>query len=790
MVVDIKTLKTLEYDKVIKKLAEFSLSIPGEELCIHLEPKGSFLAMEQSLKETDEGVSIILSGVDFPLQGLHDIRPIMSKIKVGGILEPGELLNISSILACCRKIRKFLKDKGKKADYPLIEGMIEGIEELPQIESRINKTIISESEIADEASPELGRLRREIRSVQGKIKDKLQDIIQSPSYQRILQEPIVTIRNGRYVVPVKREHVSAFPGLVHDQSTSGATQFVEPMSVVNMNNQLREVELKEKREIEKILKELTQLVTISKEEIKWNSDTLYKIDFIMAKSKFALDINGVGPEINSTGKINIRKGRHPLIDPKVVVPTDIHLGMDFKTLVITGPNTGGKTVTLKTVGLLTLMAQSGLYIPASYGSEISFFEGVFADIGDEQSIEQSLSTFSSHMKNIVAILPKSGANSLVLLDELGAGTDPTEGAALAMAILDFLHSKNTTTIATTHYSELKIYGLKKEGVENASVEFDLETLSPTYRLFIGIPGKSNAFEISSRLGLNKEIIANARTLLNNEDIRFEDVLKSIHHDKSVIEEERSEIERLKAELQELKKHQAFELERIKTNKDRIIERAKEEALQIINSAIEESQGVIKELREKLKAFEGNTSHKDIEIARSKLKDMKEGFYIDDDLLVDHEDINEDTFKPGDSVLLIDLNQKGILLDIQRNEGVVQAGILKLNVPLAKLRKVKDSNKKVESQQNSRIKANKAAVVSPKIDVRGKNLEESLEILDKYLDDAFLAGLTSIEIIHGKGTGVLRKGIQDHLKSHPHIKTYRTGIYGEGGEGVTIAYFKE
>jgi DNA mismatch repair protein MutS2 len=359
-----------------------------------------------------------------------------------------------------------------------------------------------------------------------------------------------------------------------------------------------------------------------------------------------------------------------------------------------------------------------------------------------------------------------------------------------MAILDFLHSKNTTTIATTHYSELKIYGLKKEGVENASVEFDLETLSPTYRLFIGIPGKSNAFEISSRLGLNKEIIANARTLLNNEDIRFEDVLKSIHHDKSVIEEERSEIERLKAELQELKKHQAFELERIKTNKDRIIERAKEEALQIINSAIEESQGVIKELREKLKAFEGNTSHKDIEIARSKLKDMKEGFYIDDDLLVDHEDINEDTFKPGDSVLLIDLNQKGILLDIQRNEGVVQAGILKLNVPLAKLRKVKDSNKKVESQQNSRIKANKAAVVSPKIDVRGKNLEESLEILDKYLDDAFLAGLTSIEIIHGKGTGVLRKGIQDHLKSHPHIKTYRTGIYGEGGEGVTIAYFKE
>jgi DNA mismatch repair protein MutS2 len=625
------------------------------------------------------------------------------------------------------------------------------------------------------------------------IRDKLNSIISSSNNKKYLQDSIVTIREGRYVVPVKQENRGNFPGLVHDQSSSGATLFVEPMAVVELNNELKELKIEEQHEIERILIELTNMIRERTNEIRNNQKILQRLDFIFAKGKIAVNMDGTKPILNDRGYINIKKGRHPLLDKKKVVPIDIYIGDDFRTLVITGPNTGGKTVTLKTVGLLCLMAQSGLHIPADHNSEVGVFNKIFADIGDEQSIEQNLSTFSSHMTNIVEILKNVEEKNLVLFDELGAGTDPVEGAALAMSILDYLYNIKVRTIATTHYSQLKIYALTKEGVENASMEFDVETLSPTYKLSIGIPGKSNAFEISKRLGLMDYIISHAQTLISKENVDFEDVLKTMDQDRKRIEENKLETERLKIEIERLKEELTDEKERTQEAKEKIIYKAKEEARNILRNAKEESDLIVSNLRNISNEIERERNIK-IQEAQDKLKSKLNE--TEKDLSIKLLDVKSSNppknLKVGESVEILSLNQSGIVVSLPDDNGnlQVQVGIMKINVPVSSLRRIKenDSQKRTAVMTKNILKF-KTQDIKNEIDLRGETLDEALLDLDKYLDDVYISGLKEIYIIHGKGTGVLRSGISDLLKSHKHVKSYRLGKYGEGGSGVTVVELK-
>ncbi|HSH35032.1 endonuclease MutS2, partial [Schnuerera sp.] len=545
-----KTFRVLEYEKIVEKLMGKAESELGKQMVKNVKPSISIDEIEYLQRETKEALGLIIKNGNPPLFGIFDISYQLKRAEIGGILNPADLLKVSDSLRVSRSLKKYLKQlkEEEMTQYPIIQELIYSLRVLKHVEEEINNAIIGENEISDNASPMLKKIRRQIINKNDSVRNRLNSIINSQKYKKFLQDSIVTMREGRYVVPIKQENKAYFPGLVHDQSSSGATLFVEPMAVVELNNELRELEIKEREEIQKILNELTSLVAAEVENIRNNQKTLQRLDFVFAKGKLALEMNGTKPILNKDGYINIKKARHPLLDTKEVVPIDIYIGKDFNTLVITGPNTGGKTVTLKTVGLLTLMAQSGIHIPADFNSEIGVFDQVFADIGDEQSIEQSLSTFSSHMTNIVDILDKVGQNSLVLFDELGAGTDPTEGAALAMSILDHLLKLNIRTIATTHYSQLKVYALTTDKVKNASVEFDVETLSPTYKLLIGVPGKSNAFEISKRLGLQNYIIKYAKTLVSKENVEFEDVLKAIDKDRKIIEENRFETEKLKDEV--------------------------------------------------------------------------------------------------------------------------------------------------------------------------------------------------------------------------------------------------
>ena len=600
------------------------------------------------------------------------------------------------------------------------------------------------------------------------------------------------MREGRYVVPIKQENKSYFPGLVHDQSSSGATLFVEPMAVVELNNELRELEIKEREEIQRILKELSELVAEEVQSIRNNQAILQKLDFIFAKGKLALDMNAIKPILNEEGYINIKKARHPLLNVKNVIPIDIYIGKDFNSLVITGPNTGGKTVTLKTVGLLTLMGQSGLHIPADFNSGLAVFQQVFADIGDEQSIEQSLSTFSSHMTNIVNILDNVQKNSLVLFDELGAGTDPTEGAALAMSILDYLLNLNIRTIATTHYSQLKVYALTTEGVRNASVEFDVETLSPTYRLLIGVPGKSNAFEISKRLGLQDYIIDYARNLVSKENIEFEDVLQAIDKDRKIIEENRVEAERLKSEVENLKEKLSMEKEKTKDAREKIILKAKEEARNILRNAKEESDVLVNELRQISHEIEKDRSkkiHESQERLKLKLDEVESS--LSANVLNVKSKEPPKNLKVGETVEVLSLNQIGNVLELPDENGnvLVQVGIMKVNVHISTLRRSEEEEAEKTQINTRRIIKSKSSSVKNEIDLRGKTLDEALLDLDKYIDDVYIARLKEAYIIHGKGTGVLREGIKGYLKGHRHVKSFRIGKYGEGGDGVTVIELK-
>ncbi len=789
-----RSLRVLEFDKVIKFLIDNAQSDIGKAKCADLQPITNIDDINLAQEKTQEANKLISKRGNPPLFGLYDIIDSLIFAEKGGALSPINLLRISDGLRVVRELKKYITDDEGDNSYNSghISGYIGSLYSFRDIEDEINRAIISDDEISDNASRELRSIRMQLRKKNDDIKSTLNSIINSKSSQNILQDAIVTIREGRYVVPVRSEYKSRFPGVVHDQSSSGATVFIEPMSVVNLNNEIKMLELQETEEINRILKRLSEMVGDNRREITHNQNVLAELDFIFAKGRLSINMKAVRPKLNDDGVIDLKSAKHPLLKVEKVVPISIRLGDGFTTLVITGPNTGGKTVTLKTVGLLTLMAQAGLHIPAEEGSTLAVFEDVFSDIGDEQSIEQSLSTFSSHMTNIVKILNDLTPNSLILLDELGAGTDPTEGAALAMSILDRLLKEKIRTIATTHYSQLKVYALSTEGVMNASVEFNIETLSPTYKLLIGIPGKSNAFEISRRLGLEDDLISYAKDLISSENLEFEDVLSGIEKDRKFIEEKRKEIETHEANLEKLKLKLENELEANKKKRENIINTAKEEAYTILKNAKEESSEILREMNTLKSSMNRNSvskAHKLTDEIRKSMEDYDTSDYSFLNITTD-EEVGE--LKLGDEVEIITLGQSGHVVELPDSKGnlMVEIGILKVSSNIDQIKRV-TSKEKQESKTGIKniIKHKSNQQIDSEIDIRGKNIEEAIIELDKYIDNAYIVGMKEIQIIHGKGTGVLREGVKNYLRKHKAISKQRLGEYSEGGDGVTIATLK-
>lgn len=789
---DQRTLRVLEYHKIILMLEEHALSDMGKALINEIQPASDISKIRYMLDETSQAYSVLVFKGYSPMDIFPDIGPVLHKAKIGSNLSAGELLKVAAVLKVASRV------KDEMAEYPhhdsilIIWDMVERLQRHKSLMDEIFRCIESEERISDYASTQLASIRRRIQRTNEKIRERLNSLIHSPQYQKFLQEPLITIRNDRFVVPVKQEHRGNVPGMIHDQSGSGATLFIEPMPVVEANNQLRQLMLDEQKEIERILLELTLKVQSHHESIQNNLNILARLDMIFAKASFSRSLDGIHPKILPHPSINIKNGRHPLIDKDKVVPITIRLGQSSKALIITGPNTGGKTVTLKTAGLFVLMTQSGLHIPADDGSEMGVFSNVYADIGDEQSIEQSLSTFSSHMVHIADIVRQADEYSLVLFDELGAGTDPTEGAALAMAILDFFREKGICTMATTHYSELKVYALTQKGMENASMEFDVETLRPTYRLMMGIPGKSNAFEISRRLGLNEELIENAKGFLTQEDIRFEDVLSDMERNRIKAKEEREEAKTYLDEIRRIKDELEEQRGRVREKEQKTLQKAQEEARKILRQAKEQADSILKEMRELAKRSYELEQHKAMEQARDRLKrslnkieeTIGDTLAPSQGLLKPPKDL-----RPGESVYIANLDQRGQVLSIseQGDEVQVQVGIMKINVHISNVRRVKEEPKRQGASSKSVSMKNRS--VSMELDLRGQNLEEALVNVDKYLDDVFLAGLKEVVLIHGKGTGVLRNGVHQHLKHHPHVESFRLGKFGEGESGVTVVHLK-
>ncbi|SHM12024.1 DNA mismatch repair protein MutS2 [Caldanaerovirga acetigignens] len=782
--------KLLEFDKVKQIAGKYAVSDLAKKLLLDLKPASDEQIVKRMQRETTEGVILLKAGMNLPVDELPDIRNSIKRASIGGILSPGELLSIAAIMRASRLIKKAWYDKSL-TDCKVVESVIEKLHVFTSLEEKISKIILSEEEISDDASPRLLSLRKEKRILLQRAKEKLEFYVNSPHYLKFLQEPIITVRNGRYVIPVKQEFRSSIPGVVHDQSASGLTIYVEPMPVLQINNEIRRLEIEENKEIERILKELTAKIAQNSEYLEETFEAVIRLDFILAKAKFSIEIKGVEPQFNTKGYISIKKGKHPLLKGEVV-PIDIHLGNEFTILVITGPNTGGKTVSLKTVGLFALMAQSGFHLPCEEGTEMSVFTNIFADIGDEQSIEQSLSTFSAHMKNIKEIVDRADSKSLVLLDELGAGTDPTEGAALAMAILDYFLKIGARVIATTHYSELKAFAFSRGGMENASVEFDVETLSPTYRLSIGIPGKSNAFEIAKRLGLKEEIIKAGKNFLKVEDIKMEDLLQEIELERKRIRQDREELEKLKesvfAKLKELEK----ERERLKEKEVKMIEKARGKARDIIEKARKEAEKVFERLKELETQDSKQIRDKIAEEVRRTLKQAKKDYGNEEVSLikVTKKKIMSGPLHPGDKVIVESLNQEGYVISVDEKDKIaqVQIGVMRINLPFASLVKIEDERNEKKEVAYSLLAMEKAKKVSKEIDIRGLTLEEALLKVEKFLDDASIAGLPNAFIIHGKGTGVLRKGIHDMLRTRKDIKSFRQGNMNEGGLGVTVVEF--
>ncbi len=786
-----KTLRVLEFNKITERLAEGAVCASVRERCLGLVPSGDIYEAERLLAQTTEAESLILKKGAPPISPIRNAKGAAMRAAAGGILSMGDLLLAAHTLRIARSLKGYLGDEGFEENYPQISLAVFGLEEDKRLEQSIFGSILSEEEMADDASPELAKIRRRKASLNNRVRDVLNDMIKSSRYSAMLQDAIVTMRGDRFVIPVKSEHRGSVPGIVHDSSASGATIFVEPMAAVEINNQLRALVGEEQEEIERILMEFSARVGERADIISRDYEVICELDFIFAKGKLSRSMNGEAPKLNTDGIVNIVKGRHPLIDKTKVVPTDIYLGKDFDTLVITGPNTGGKTVSLKTLGLLTLMAQAGLHIPASTESEIAVFENVFADIGDEQSIEQSLSTFSSHIVNIIDILKKADYKSLVLFDELGAGTDPVEGAALAVAILERVKHVGAKTAATTHYSEIKLYALSTDRVENAACEFDVESLRPTYKLLIGVPGKSNAFAISKRLGLEDDVIERAKELVTQDNARFEDVISSLEESRARAERELEGVEAAKAETLAARETALRQRDSIEKQKEKIMNDARRDAKRIYEQAKRESDMIIKEMHELLKHAKADNA-KAIEEGRRKLRSgmgkMEEAL-SEDVFSAKGESIDPKKLRLGMEVEISTMNQNGTLLTLPDKNGNVrlQVGILQITANVSALREaVPQKKKKTASYTPSGYSV---AAVKSEIDLRGMLADEAVLSADKYLDEAAVAHLESVTLIHGKGTGALRAAIHDMLRHHPHARSYRLGRYGEGETGVTIVEIK-
>ena len=794
-----KVLKTLEYNKIIHQLTGDAASAPGKLLCQNLLPMSDFHEIVQAQTETSDALTRVRMKGSLSLSGIRDVRDSLKRLEIGSALGIPELLSISSLLTVAARAKAYGHHE-ESEEFPddSLDQMFRSLEPLTPANNEIKRCIISEEEISDNASPGLHKVRRSMHGINDRIHTQLNSILNS--CRSYLQDAVITMRDGRYCLPVKAEYKSQVNGMVHDQSSTGSTLFIEPMAVIQLNNELRTLEIQEQKEIEAVLADLSNQLTPYTTELAIDLQILTKLDFIFAKAALSRHFKCSEPKFNTEGRIHIKDGRHPLLDPQKVVPITVWLGTDFDLLMVTGPNTGGKTVSLKTVGLFTLMGQAGLHIPAFEGSELAVFEEVFADIGDEQSIEQSLSTFSAHMTNIVNILNQADSRSLCLFDELCSGTDPTEGAALAIAILNFLHNMKCRTMATTHYSELKIYALSTPGVENACCEFDVATLRPTYRLLIGIPGKSNAFAISKKLGLPDYIIEDAKNHLESEDETFEDVISRLEENRVTIEKERAEIESYKAEIARLKSGLEKKEERFDERRDKMIRKANEEAQQILREAKETADRTIKNIN-KLAASSGIDT-KALEAERTKLRDslkkVEGGLSLKQETRKPHKAINPKTLKLGDGVRVLSMNLNGTVSSLPDAQGnvFVQMGILRSKVNISDLELLQEnsvSGPGLEARRkgsgSSNIKMSKSFGISPEINVLGMTVDEAVAQLDKYLDDAYIAHLPQVRIVHGKGTGALRAGIHKHLKRLKYIKEFHLGGFGEGDAGVTIVVFK-
>lgn len=791
-----KALETLEYRKIIAQLKREMGSAASAKLADELTPLTSEKIIKEELRSTTEAVDLIVRKGPLPTGGIYDIREALLLAQKGGSLTMRQLLEVQNVLGISSEVVAFMHDDALP-ELKYIGEMVDLIVEFTALEKEISRCILTEDEMADNASPKLKDIRRSIHQQNQAIKNKLSRIITSSSNKTYLQDAIVTMRDGRYVIPVKQEYRSFFPGMVHDQSKGGATLFIEPQGVVELNNKLRELEVEEQLEIARILAELSSRVAEHYREIRSNLDLLTKLDFIMAKGKLSCKMHASEPKIDVDGELRLISARHPLIEYKKAVPVDIRIGGDYRTLIITGPNTGGKTVSLKTAGLLVMMAQSGLHIPASHASTLPIFGDVFADIGDEQSIEQSLSTFSSHMKNIVSIIDKASFDSLVLVDELGAGTDPTEGAALAIAILERFYDSGALTMATTHYNELKKYALATSGVENAAMEFDVETLTPTYRLLIGVPGKSNAFEISKKLGLSESVIERASEHIKHGDMEFENVISSIEDDKRKAAADRLDAESMRAEIEERLKKLEEKEQSLSEKRADIIAEAKREARELLR----ETKSAVKDVQKDLRKLQKSGAHTNLntgalEKSRRKINEAED--LVSEKVVkqVNSEPVSADTLKVGDRVKLLTLGQNGTILSLPDEKGnlMINIGALKVKARLQDLMLINEGkDRKPQAKSSSKygsLLRSKSSSVSASINVMGKNLEDALADVEKYLDDVYMAGLDMASIIHGRGGGILKDGIRQMLKRKKYVDSFGAASYNDGGEGVTIVRMKK
>ncbi|MBP5653498.1 MAG: endonuclease MutS2 [Lachnospiraceae bacterium] len=791
-----RALKTLEYFKIVDRLTDLAGSELGKEKCRAIRPIADTEKIRELQKETSDALTRVYRKGSLSFSGIHDIRPSIMRLEVSSCLGAGELLHISSVLTAVLRVKSYGRtEEGAEPDS--LTERFELLEPISVISNEIIRCIISEEEIADDASPGLKSVRRRIKSTNDRIRDQLNQIVNSKDTQIVLQDNLITMRDGRYCLPVKSEYKNQFAGMIHDQSSSGSTTFIEPMAVVKLNNELRELAILEKEEIEKVLENLSGMLFPETEKLKYDIKTLAEFDYIFARAMLAKDMKASEPIFNDRGYINIKKGRHPLIDPRKVVPIDIWLGGDFSMLVITGPNTGGKTVSLKTVGLFAMLGQSGLHIPAFEGSELSTFTEIYADIGDEQSIEQSLSTFSSHMTNTVSILSQADEHSLVLFDELGAGTDPTEGAALAQAILTYLHNRRVHVIATTHYAELKLFALSTPGVSNACCEFNVETLSPTYRLLIGMPGKSNAFAISKKLGLNDEIIDMANSFIGTRDRSFEDIISELDRARLELEEKNETAAKAMVDAQVLRDKLEAKNERLDAAKDKVLRRANEEARDILQKAKDYADETIRKVN---RLGAAGMSVKELEAERAGLREKLGA--ADEKLAIKAPKPRKQSegsrsiedLKIGDTVLVRTMNLKGKVCSLPNAKGelAVQLGAMRTQVNIKDIEFAEAEPEVVERKKTGagQIAVSKSMTVGIDCNIVGMRVDEALPVIDKYLDDAYLAHLPQVSIIHGRGTGALRDAVHRHLRSLKYVKSFRLGEFGEGDRGVTIVTFKE